>query len=451
MNGLKLAALCGFYPHRLGLCGPKNSSAKKNLSDFLSGKKVSAKKIRKILTAFKGAFSYYKLIAKSNGIEDPFDERAVKAYWFGNRLLENVSIGSLKEMLLRDFSKPIKKIPSALKPHHSFHVLAAGSLSGRMPFKVKPLDLCLIRWGKIISYKINKTEKEESAAIVEYRPLQKTHNKYLLGKAVRKAVFWDRNFIPKIRAGNWVALHWEHIVQNLTKKDLALLKKYTKITTDSLNIPLLAQKINLFLKELDGKRLGNYRLYLGKVKDLPLSGWKRFELYLKDKKGYLSNSPMIEGIFSVGGKEIKPWLDLDYHPFVSSKSLEKKLFDYLGQLIPRGGHIMVSYEGKDKIHLETWKALALGIPPSATPLGFLLFQAGFQLIKDWYLAEGGLEGPRKLWGEKAPNQTFTEKFYKKTKRQILNFLKRKPNPAHKELEDGSRERSKEILKIIRKK
>lgn len=231
MNGLKLAALCGFYPHRLGFCGPKNSSAKKNLSVFLSGKKVSAKKIRKILTGFKGAFSYYKLIAKSNRIEDPFDERVVKAYWFGNRLLEKVPVSSLKEMLVKEFGKA-KELPFTLKPHHSFHVLAVGSVSGRVVLEGNLLDLCRIGWGRVMAYK-NKGKKE--GLIIRYQPLQKRNRRYFLGKPINKFIFWDNNFIPKIKIGDIVSTHWNYVIQVLNKRDLVNLKKYTQITIDSLN------------------------------------------------------------------------------------------------------------------------------------------------------------------------------------------------------------------------
>jgi hypothetical protein len=39
--------------------------------------------------------------------------------------------------------------------------------------------------------------------------------------------------------------------------------------------------------------------------------------------------------------------------------------------------------------------------------------AGFQCLKDWYLAEGEFESPRKLWGEKALNETIAQSFYEK--------------------------------------
>jgi hypothetical protein len=219
------------------------------------------------------------------------------------------------------------------------------------------------------------------------------------------------------------------------------------------------------LKNLDNKRVNGYKLHMGELRQLRFSGWKGFRLYLRDSRGALSGFPVIKGIYSAGGKDgVKPWMDLEYYEelvfleeketkhslILSSNSLDRKLFKYLGNIIPPGGHLMVSYEGEQIIHTNTAKSLSKGIPPAATSLGFLIFQAGFQLIKDWYLSEGGYEGPRKLWGEKAPDDTWAKTFYKKTAQQLLQFLERKHNLAHKELLEPAIQLSKEILEIIKK-
>ena len=245
MFGLKLAALCGFYPHKLGFCGLQKNSTKKTILSYLSGEKIPEQKIRKILETFKGAFSYYKLIAKSNRIKDPFDEKVVKAYWIGNQLLEKVPVDSLKEMIIKEFvgpgflskkmaEKKAKEVPFASKAHHSFHVLVMGSVSGRIILEGKLLDLCRIAWGKVIEYKKRGTENL-NRIIIEYQPLQKRRKKYFLGEPIHKIVFWEKKFIPEIKIGDKVATHWNHIVQILSTKDLIYLKKYTQITIDSLN------------------------------------------------------------------------------------------------------------------------------------------------------------------------------------------------------------------------
>lgn len=157
-------------------------------------------------------------------------------------------------------------------------------------------------------------------------------------------------------------------------------------------------------------------------------------------------------------------MDLDYRDEVHFQDPQKghqkyslgtsesgfKLFSLLGNLIPPGGHLMVSYEGEQKIHAETVKSLSLGIPPVVTPLGYLLYKAGFQYIKDWYLAEGGFEGPRKLWGEKAPDEDWQLDYLKRTALQIDRFLQQKFSPSYGDLIEPARKRAKKIFENIKK-
>jgi len=109
---------------------------------------------------------------------------------------------------------------------------------------------------------------------------------------------------------------------------------------------------------------------------------------------------------------------------------------------------MVSYEEEQKVHLDTVESLRIGIPPVLTPLGYLIFLGGFQYVKDWYLAQGGHEGPRKLWGEKAPDESWAEIFYEKTAKQVSQFFERKTNSTHKELEERARGRIKPTVSRI---
>jgi len=192
------------------------------------------------------------------------------------------------------------------------------------------------------------------------------------------------------------------------------------------------------LSVLDGARIGEFILRLDHVKQLRQSGWKGFCVYLETKTGMRALPAVVKGIFSKGGKDgVKPWLDIAYRQRVvvssaetkyfaridlAEASLELDLFRLLGNLIPPGGHFMVSYEEEDPIHLETMEALRRKVPPAATALGSLLFSAGFALVKNWYLSEGGHEGPRKLWAEKAPDQTTEENWKARTFRELSDFL-----------------------------
>jgi hypothetical protein len=197
MSGLKLAALYGIYPYQLGFCGPRKKSGL--LLDYLRGKKVSQSKIRETLKQFKGAYPYYELIAKNNNIKDVFDQKVVKAYWIGNSLL--------------------KKAPNS---HHSFHVFVKGSVTGRIELKGKLLDICRISWGEVIEKKSNKV-------IIKYQPIKKIKNKYILADFIEKKILWDKEIVPDIKIGDMVSSHWNHLIQVLSKQDIANLKKYTNL------------------------------------------------------------------------------------------------------------------------------------------------------------------------------------------------------------------------------
>ncbi len=241
--GLKIAARFGFRPHYLGLCGPKQARQEKLLQKFLQGK-VPAVKMGPVFRKFLGAYSYYRLIAKSNKIKDPFDEKVVAAYWIGNKLLNKVRTEDLRKMVAEEFAGPgllpketaVQKasvIAEGLKPHHSFHVLTIGSITGSVDFKnTKLKDLCRVGWGRII--KISNLKSQISNLVVEYQPLV-GKKRIKLGKEIKKEILWDKNLVPESKVGDWVAFHWNYLAQILTKKDVENLENYTLNTLNAIN------------------------------------------------------------------------------------------------------------------------------------------------------------------------------------------------------------------------
>ena len=189
--------------------------------------------MRPVFRKFMGAYSYYKLIARSNKIKDPFDERVVSAYWIGNNLLNKVKTEDLRRMVAEEFAGPglllkqvaIKKatsIPKGSKPHHSFHVLIIGSVTGSVDFKNTALkDLCRIGWGAVKKIK-NKS------CVVECRQFSGEKN-IKIGKLIKKEVIWDKNLVAGLKIGDPVAFHWNCICDKITpiqKKNLEYWTKY---------------------------------------------------------------------------------------------------------------------------------------------------------------------------------------------------------------------------------
>ena len=212
MSGVRTAIFYSLKPHQLGFCGPQDKR-KGILLRFLKGEDISGKKIRDILKLFVGAYSYYEIIARANKIKDPFNEKVVRAYWVGNELLEKI------------------KEP---KPHHSFHVLVRGSITGRIVLKGKLLDLCRIGWGEVKS-KIKSpmpTGRQEKLK-VKYQPLV-GKKRLKLGQPTKKEIDWDKTLLSNIKIGDWVSFHWNQVVEVLNKKDIKNLEKYTRLTLKNL-------------------------------------------------------------------------------------------------------------------------------------------------------------------------------------------------------------------------
>ncbi len=215
MMEYKTTFIYGYVPNALGLCGPKEGTEKIIISEFLAGKNISDEKLRKIIENFKAAFAYYQLIAKANNKKDCLEEKIVRAYWIGNECLEKA-----------------EKLPSGSLPHHSFHVLNVGTLSGKLDENL--LDCCLIKWGRVKKLKIkNKKSKINKVVVDNYQPLEKKGKKFVLGKPVEKEVAWNKLLTPELEAGDWVSIHWGSIMEKLTSEDLGNLKKYTKINLEA--------------------------------------------------------------------------------------------------------------------------------------------------------------------------------------------------------------------------
>jgi hypothetical protein len=168
-----------------------------------------------------------------------------------------------------------------------------------------------------------------------------------------------------------------------------------------------------------------------------------FALHLAKKNGTLVSDPVFTGVFSAGrpSHSIPGWIDGDYFdtanfPDDSSISLnmhgfDLQLFKMLGDLVPQGGSLMVSYSlfsKESRIHRDTRQGLDRGYPPAVTPLGFLLFIAGCGMgFKDWYFAEGGREGPEKLQGYKPLNSQIAKEKAEQMLQELRVFLGRTQN------------------------
>ncbi len=142
-------------------CCPENRVLCDGLYGFVGGN--GGHDVAWIRGQLKSLYSYfyYLLIARQNGISDPFDLRVVQAHWIGNDLLRVVKASDVKELL--SATKELSALPREKEtmmrwllsklvklgsyPHHSFYATVYEKLN---PALVRQGKRCFIDCGKVL-------------------------------------------------------------------------------------------------------------------------------------------------------------------------------------------------------------------------------------------------------------------------------------------------------------
>lgn len=219
----------GFMPNRLQYCGgPENETL---LGYAMEG--VVDPGLPPLLRKFTGALPYLQLIARCNGITDPFDARVVEAYWLGNELLEGVEVRQLYDALRARFGKQLSprmlelvagKAPAGAHPHHSFHVFDVHSRAGELGQSLATMDSCRVSWGQVL--RVSGAELE-----VERQPLVLSEGRLALGTARTQTALRQvdgKGFVDAAAPGDWVALHWGWVCEVLDERRRAALARWTR-------------------------------------------------------------------------------------------------------------------------------------------------------------------------------------------------------------------------------
>jgi hypothetical protein len=218
-----------FMPNRLQYCGGDDN---RTLLDYGTARVVDGG-LTPLLRRFTGALPYLQLIARVNGIPDPFDSRVVEAYWIGNALLEQVEVRQLYDSLVERFGKQLTgsarqwvlgKAPAGARPHHNFHVFDIHSRVGAVANTLETMDQCRISSGKVLAV-------EGAELVVERQPLILVDGKLAQGppqctRVVRQVE--GCGFADAATVGDWVALHWGWVCEVLTPRRQANLAHYTR-------------------------------------------------------------------------------------------------------------------------------------------------------------------------------------------------------------------------------
>jgi hypothetical protein len=211
------------------------------------------------------------------------------------------------------------------------------------------------------------------------------------------------------------------------------------------------------LSRLQGRALGPGRL-LVLLGPKNAFGASYFQVFLRLADGRLSGEPLLLGLHNSGRYPAYNWIDViryeDSAAFeggegldLAAGGLDRRLFRLLGQLIPAGGHLMVEYESEGQRPTE--RMLSLGVPPVATPLGYLFFLSGCGAsFRDWYISEGGREGPRKLQGFRPLDAEDARRKAQSMAEELRQFLARSPRKEHRRWEKLARRLARQVLRRL---
>ena len=186
------------------------------------------------------------------------------------------------------------------------------------------------------------------------------------------------------------------------------------------------------------------------------AGARYFQLFLRAPDGGLSHAFLL-GLHNSGRFPAYNWIDVARYDGAASftggedialaGALERRLFRLLGDLIPPGGHLMLEYESAHARSTE--RMLSLGLPPVATPLGYLMFLAGCGAsFRDWYISEGGREGPRRLQGFKPLDAASAVSKAAAMAMELRAFLALPPNEGRREWEAPARRLARLVLRRL---
>lgn len=242
-TGARLFAQYAFAPNELGYCGPADTATLFHLG--ASGR--SDADITPIASSFSGVWHYLVVLAELAGIDDPMDERVVRAYWTGGPLLHQVDRRAFGTKLVDRIGSRAGHYWAHLTPElaeeatatHGFHVFGVYPWSrllvgGRHEQPLNVLDNCRIRWGRVVA-------RDGDHVIARSRRLTWDGHRLGLSAARRERVrvaIDGASFVADAKPGDWLALHWDWACERLDPVNVASLRYWTRWQVEATNCRL---------------------------------------------------------------------------------------------------------------------------------------------------------------------------------------------------------------------
>ena len=188
------------------------------------------------------------------------------------------------------------------------------------------------------------------------------------------------------------------------------------------------------IARLDGLRLGD-RTTIALLGPKNSVGSRYFQLFLARADGQPEDDPLALGLQNSGPYPAFNWIELTQWREIGDANAA--LFAALRTFAPPGGHIMAEYDSPT--HRATERMLTLRYPPATSPIGYLMFEQGIRSYRDWYISEGGREGPRKLQGFVPLSNDIAAEKTAALRREIEAMLAAPEQPGHGEWGQLARE------------
>lgn len=218
-----------FMPNRLRYCG---ADVNRTLFDH-AVERVDDGGLAPLLRSFTGALPYLQLIARANGIGDPFDVRVVEAYWLGSPLLERVEVSELYDSLRERFGRRLQgrsrelvlgKAPAGARPHHTFHVLDVHSRVGELEHSLATMDGCRVSWGRVV-------RADGGELVAKRSPLVLRDGRLALDPPREERITRQidgRGFADDARPGDWVSIHWGWVCEVISDAQRSALERWSR-------------------------------------------------------------------------------------------------------------------------------------------------------------------------------------------------------------------------------